>query len=452
MTNASSDPILRLLRGVVEDERTKALSDEDLLRGFSATRDEGCFLALLRRHGPMVQGVCRAMLPNEADAEDAFQATFLVLAKKASSVRTPGSVSAWLHGVAYRTASRARVDLARRRKHEARATLPEATPPEEMTWREVQCVLHEEMARLGEGYRTPLVLCYLQGKTQEEAARLMGLPKGTLKGRLERGRALLRKQLERRGLALGSVLLASWPFANASAHFTQSAATTARAAALFMAGGTAQGIVSEYAIHLSKGVMRDMLISKVKKLSATLLACMAALAVTVVAVGQRPGENDQKKEAPPATEAKSKVGASPLSPEALAAHVGVMHQSFELTFEKPVAKVTLSIDVYEKGLRTVEGRAIKSREDIGKHACSVLYSYGKEEGKLLITVVTPAGTSHEEIEDPFGGQRGLIFPGPRMDAEGRIPLALLAPEGVRDVSEVTVANAAKAIVVQVRTK
>src|SRR5579871_3428873 len=99
MADASSNPILRLVRGLVEDERTKALSDEDLLRGFCATRDEGCFLALLRRHGPMVQGVCRAMLPNEADAEDAFQATFLVLAKKASSIRTPGSVSAWLHGV-----------------------------------------------------------------------------------------------------------------------------------------------------------------------------------------------------------------------------------------------------------------------------------------------------------------------------------------------------------------
>ncbi|HKB39053.1 MAG TPA: RNA polymerase sigma factor, partial [Gemmataceae bacterium] len=430
---------------------TKALSDEDLLRGFTVTRDEGCFLALLRRHGSMVQGVCRALLPNEADAEDAFQATFLVLAKKASSVRTPGSVSAWLHGVAYRTASRSRVDLARRRKHEARATLPEATPPEEMTWREVQCVLHEEMARLGEGYRAPLVLCYLQGKTQEEAARLMGLPKGTLKGRLERGRALLRKQLERRGLALASVLLA-WPFANTSAHFTQSAATTARAAAPFMAGGTAQGIVSEYAIHLSKGVMQDMFISKVKMLTATLAGCVAALVVTVNAEGQRPGEDDKKKEAPPAAEAKSKVEARPLSPKALAAHLGVINQSFDLTFEKPVAGVTFSIDVYEKGVRTVEGRAKNSREGFAeaKHACSVLYSRGKEQGKLLITIVTAAGSYHELIEDPFGGELNLTWPDPRMDAEGRFPLALQGGPG--DPSKATVANSDKAIVVQVRTK
>jgi RNA polymerase sigma factor (sigma-70 family) len=451
MTNASSDPILRLLRGLVEDERTKGLSDEDLLRGFTSTRDEGCFLALLRRHGPMVQGVCRAVLPNEADAEDAFQATFLVLAKKAASVRTPGSVSAWLHGVAYRTASRARVDLARRRKHEARATPPEAAPTEELTWREVQCVLHEEIARLAEGYRTPLILCYLQGKTQDEAAQVMGLPKGTLKGRLERGRALLRKRLDRRGLAAGSVLLAASPFANASACLAQSAATTARAAALLMARGTAQGIVSDYVIELSKEVTRDMLFTKVKVMAVGFLGCLALVAVVAAAVAQRSGGDDAKKEEPRPPTAQASVKTRPLPAEALAAHLGITHQSFELTFEKP-HKVIVSVDVYENGKMVANGRAVESLDVEKKFACSVLLSRGKEEGKLLMTLITPRGTLNDLIEDPFGGQLRLIFPGPRMDAEGRIPLALLVAEGENDASKVTLANAAKAIVVQVRTK
>jgi RNA polymerase sigma factor (sigma-70 family) len=449
MTNASSDPILRLLRGLVEDERTKGLSDEDLLRGFTPTRDEGCFLALLCRHGPMVQGVCRAVLPNDADAEDAFQATFLVLARKAASIRTPGSVSAWLHGVAYRTAIRARVDLARRRKHEARATPPEAAPAEERTWREVQCVLHEEMARLAEGYRTPLILCYLQGKTQDEAAQVMGLPKGTLKGRLERGRALLRKRLDRRGLAAGSVLLAATPFANSSACLAQSAATTARAAALLMARGTAQGFVSDYVIQLSKEVTRDMLFTKVKVLAVGFLGCLAVLAVVAAAVAQRFGGDDAKQAAPrpPATQAS--VKARPLPAEALAAHLGITHQSFELTFDKP-HKVLVSVDVYEKGRMVAKGRAMESPIEDTKFAYSVLLSRGKEEGKLLLTLITPGGTLNDVIEDPFGGHPRLIYPGPRLDAEGRIPLALLVAEGVNDVSQVTLANAPKAIVVQVR--
>src|SRR4051812_8000652 len=192
------------VHSVIRSARSAALrhdSDGALVEAFVRRRDEAAFEALLRRHGPMVLGVCRAVLPNEADAEDAFQATFLVLARKAASVRDAASVCAWLHGVAYRTALRARTDFTRRRKHEGQVTPPEATPPQDLTWREVQRVLHEEMVRLGEGYRAPLVLCYLQGKTQDEAARLLGLPRGTLKGRLERGRAMLRKRLERRGLA-----------------------------------------------------------------------------------------------------------------------------------------------------------------------------------------------------------------------------------------------------------
>ena len=201
-----------------------------------------------------------------------------------------------------------------------------------------------------------------------------------------------------------------------------------------------------------------MFISKVKMLAATLLACTAALAVTVVAVGQRPAENDKKKEAPPAAKAKVEIEAKPLSPEALAAHLGVTHQSFELTFEKPVDELFLSIDIYEKGVRTVEGRTLKVVTGFAKakHACSVLYApwKEKEQGKLHITVRTQWSTFHELIENPFSDPRGWTIPDPQdIDAEGRIPLALQTPEDYKgDFARIPLKDAAKAIVVQVRTK
>jgi hypothetical protein len=247
------------------------------------------------------------------------------------------------------------------------------------------------------------------------------------------------------------VLLAASPFANASACLAQSAATTARAAALLMARGTAQGIVSDYVIQLSREVTRDMLFTKVKVMAVGFLGCLAVVAVVAAAVAQRSGGDDAKKETPRPPAAQATVKARPLPAEALAAHLGITHQSFELTFDKP-HKVIVSVDVYENGKMVANGRAVESLDVDKKFAGSVLLSRGKEEGKLLMTLITPSGTLNDVIEDPFGGQLRLIYPGPRMDAEGRIPLALLVAEGENDASKVTLAKAAKAIVVQVRTK
>src|SRR5262249_40236195 len=163
-------------------------------------RDEAAFLALLRRHGPMVLGVCRALLPNDADAEDAFQAAFLILVRKAASIRKTPSLGSWLRGVAYRTARRAQTEFARTRKHERLAARREAAPTDDLTWPEVLRALHEELGGLPERYQGPLTLYYLQGKTLDESAAQLGLAKSTLKTRLERGRSLLRARLVRRGL------------------------------------------------------------------------------------------------------------------------------------------------------------------------------------------------------------------------------------------------------------
>jgi RNA polymerase sigma factor (sigma-70 family) len=228
-------------------------ADAELLRRFVAGRDADAFAALVGRHGPMVLGVCRRVLRHPHDAEDACQATFLVLARRAAAVRRPGSVGCWLHGVALRVARRLAADAARRRAVEAPA--PPDVPPAavEVTWREVQAVLDEELARLPERYRQPLVLCYLEGRTQAEAARLLGWGPGTFRGRLDRGRMRLRDRLTRRGLGLPAVLLAGISIPPAR---PASAAAT----------------------YLAEGVIQDMTRTKVR---AALFAVVALIAAGV---------------------------------------------------------------------------------------------------------------------------------------------------------------------------
>src|SRR5262249_1589065 len=149
MAKIASSPILRIIRRLYRDARVENSPDQVLLWQFAGGRDERAFEALLRRHGPMVLDVCRRVLGNEADVEDAFQATFLVLARRGESRHKGASLASWLHGVAHRTALKARAGSARRQKHEARAPVRgAATDPDELTWREVRQAVHEELARL----------------------------------------------------------------------------------------------------------------------------------------------------------------------------------------------------------------------------------------------------------------------------------------------------------------
>ncbi len=207
MRSGSFDGVQACLRrhGGSETDQT----DRDLLEQFVAGSDADAFEALVRRHGPLVLSVCRRVLTRTQDIEDAFQATFLVLVRRASSLSRPELLGNWLYGVAYRTALKARANAARRQDHERRAAdMPRGEPILETAWQEVRAVLDEELSRLPAKYRAPLVLCYLEGKTNEEAARLLGWPKGSISGRLAVGRQRLRRRLERRGLALSVGLLA----------------------------------------------------------------------------------------------------------------------------------------------------------------------------------------------------------------------------------------------------
>jgi RNA polymerase sigma factor (sigma-70 family) len=304
MAKAAS-PLLQFIRRVVEDRRLLQLPDQELLRRFQDEQDQAAFQALLHRHGPMVLEVCRGVLGNEADAEDTFQATFLILARKPGSIRKTEALASWLHGVAYRTALKARAQSATRHRHEA--SLPErpASPAEDLTWQEVQRVLHEELNGLPPVYRVPLVLCYLEGATQEAAAVQLGVPRTTLRERLERARALLRARLVRRGLGPAALLAAAaWPAASAPASVTSALLeSTVEAATLLAAGRPATGLVSARVARLTEGVLKTMLRGK-RTLIALVLGLFVALAVGVGTSipwlrAQTPGEN--KKEAPKET-------------------------------------------------------------------------------------------------------------------------------------------------------
>jgi RNA polymerase sigma factor (sigma-70 family) len=268
MTKAVTGNIRQVLHRVVEDQRARELPDQDLLQRFIDWHDEAAFLSILRRHGPMVLGVCRALLPNDADAEDGFQATFLIFAQKARSIRKTPSLGSWLHGVAYRTARRAQTEFARRHKHEHLAGRREASATDERTWPEVQQVLHEELNGLSERYRAPLTLYYLQGKTLDESAALLGLAKSTLKTRLERARSVLRSRLVRRGLGSAGVLLAAaWPTA-AEAGLPAALLGSTTIAALTVAAGQSPTAVSASVTALTEGVLNAMRFTKLKIIAA----------------------------------------------------------------------------------------------------------------------------------------------------------------------------------------
>jgi RNA polymerase sigma factor (sigma-70 family) len=275
MTRGATPAILRYLRSVTAKQKLKALPDGDLLKHFTAHHDETAFAVMVRRHGAMVLQVCRSLLQNQADAEDAFQATFLVLARQAHSIRKKGSLGSWLYGVAYRTAMKAKVARDTRRRHEARAGA-EARPDavDELSWREAQGILHQELARLPEKYRLPLVLCYLEGKRQDEAEGLLGWPHGKLRSMLERAREHLRQRLVRRGLGANAVLFAVVGFASTSAGAVPAEllAGAVRAAASLASGSAAAASVSADVLGLADGVIRSMTLSKMKLIASGFLA------------------------------------------------------------------------------------------------------------------------------------------------------------------------------------
>ncbi|HEY7327374.1 MAG TPA: sigma-70 family RNA polymerase sigma factor [Gemmataceae bacterium] len=268
MAIPQSATILHHLRQTMLRQDGAGLTDGQLLRSFLYRGDEPAFEALVRRHGPMVRGVCRRVLRNLDDADDAFQAAFLVLLRKASTLATREVLGDWLHGVAYRTALKARSAAAHRRMKERRTLRREVITDHEDRWDWLP-LLDEEVGRLPLKYRLPVVLCDLEGRTRRDAAQQLGWPEGTLSGRLSRARALLARRLTHRGVTVSVAALAAGMVNEASARLPFSLVRPICKTAMEFAAGSASA--SAHVVALTEGVVKAMFISKLKNVVALVI-------------------------------------------------------------------------------------------------------------------------------------------------------------------------------------
>jgi RNA polymerase sigma factor (sigma-70 family) len=282
--------VIQTLRNGTLPREGAGSTDGQLLERYLSCREEAAFAALMHRHGSMVWGVCRRTLRSQQDAEDAFQATFLVLVRKAACIKPREKVANWLYGVAHQTAVRVRATAAKRRRREKQVTaMPEPTTKGQTDKEGLEALLDEELSRLPEKYREVIVLCDLEGKTRKEAARHFHLPEGTVATRLATARAMLARRLVRRGLPVtGGALAALLAQGAASACVPASVVScTIKAASLFAAGQvTAGGVFSLTAVSLAEGVLKTMLLNKLKITTVVLLA-LATLGAGAAAVAQQ---------------------------------------------------------------------------------------------------------------------------------------------------------------------
>jgi RNA polymerase sigma factor (sigma-70 family) len=315
MATGPVNAVLQHLRKLEALQAAGNLSDGQLLRRFAGDRDEAAFNVLLQRHGPMVWSVCQRVLRSAHNSEDVFQATFLALAKKAASIRKQESIASWLYGVAFRLSRQLRA-------REYRRPVPEAMPPEDpaqdlnrhTSVKELLAVLDEELQRVSEHYRMPLVLCFLEGKTRDEAALALGCSLSTLKRRLDKGREVLRARLTRRGLTLSGALLSTVLAKDVAAAVPPTLLVpTIKAAVLVAAGRSATAIVPAQVITLTKGVLEAMLLTKLKiatavVLSVVVLGAGAGICTRQAGAGPGPGTAGQagSKDPAPAQQKEAK--------------------------------------------------------------------------------------------------------------------------------------------------
>jgi RND family efflux transporter MFP subunit len=309
--------VVRYLRHLVNPAKSSGLSDAELLERYVRHRDEAAFELLLWRHGVLVFNVCRRILPREQDAEDAFQATFLAFVRKAHAIARRGSVSSWLYKVAYRVALEARERARKTAAHEKPGgeILAVHFSPDPV-WSDLRPILDEELSRLPERLRRPLILCHLEGKSNEEAARELGCRLGTIYSRLSRGREMLRKRLLRRGVSLSVAALT----AALAAHAAEAAPIThvvrvAVGAARSFAGLPMGGPISPRATALAEGVLRTMFVAKLKIVALLVFVAGAVAAGGVLShtLTAAPQEEAKAEDPAPKKEVADKPDAKPIA-------------------------------------------------------------------------------------------------------------------------------------------
>jgi RNA polymerase sigma factor (sigma-70 family) len=376
MANGRLAPVIRHLRRMVRPAAGEGISDAQLLERFAVQGDEAAFELLMWRHGPMVWGLCRRILQDHHEAEDAFQATMLVLARKAGSIGQYQSIASWLYKVTYRIALRARAGSSKRARFQKQVRqLPAAVvlPDTESAGGELRQVIDEEVTRLPEKYRAPVVLCYLQNKTNEEAAKLLRWPVGTVKTRLVRARDLLGRSLGRRGMALSAAGLApalASPPAEAALPAGILDATMGAAMLMPAAKGGAMGLVSSRGITLMEGALKAMFLTKLKFAVAVLLAVGAAttgvgiVSYQPLAAGQ-PGSDNQSQsfQKAPKHEPARAVKEGQLQEEGLAAQADVEVAQTDLRAAEANLQVAKAkLQVAQKRLEQIKNRSEGNRE------------------------------------------------------------------------------------------
>ncbi len=354
MANDQVHALLRYVRQVIGPPDGEAGTDGQLLRRFVRHRDEAAFLALVQRHGPMVLGVCHRVLRQAQDAEDAFQATFLVLVRKAHTIADVDRLSNWLYGVAVRTASKLKVREARRRRRERRAvSLAGGEPEPDQRNADLCPVLDQEIQQLPTKYRTTFLLCYLEGKTNREAAAVLGCPAGTVSSRLAWARQRLRNRLARRGYVPAGVVgagLAEGEIgqATAAAVPAELETRTVRLALEFAAGKVvAAGGGSLRAVILTREVLRAMFWTSWKSAAVAGLMAVGLIGVGagvyasgVLAAGEPAGS-------PPAAQDKE-----PPKPEALQQEVARLQAELQ-KLQEEIAQLRAKLDAQPKASEPV---------------------------------------------------------------------------------------------------
>lgn len=418
MPTQISDVVQHLRRAILQHDEA-GVTDGQLLGRFIEQSDEAAVAALVRRHGLMVWGVCRRILRTHHDAEDAFQATFLVLVRKAGSVRKREMVGNWLYGVAHQTALKARESAAKTFARERQVVvMPEPTVRESDLSSDLQAVLDQELSRLPDKYRVGIVLCDLEGKTRKEAARQLGLPEGTLAGRLTRGRAMLAKRLIRSGLAvLGGTLATELAQQAATGAVPTSVMTsTIKAATVFAAGQTTAGLISAKVVTLTEGTVKAMFLAKLKSIVAVVVMLGFVATGATIFCRSAAGQEDKKPIAEKTVEpaAKQKKAKNKEIPTAWGKEVGGLQAGLSL---RPDEKrpyhhgetVTFIVRVRNVGKETIKFKHI--RQFLDENPPAVTNADGKaveQHGLSMLGIHVPAEVSLE--------------PGKEIQLESRLPL------------------------------
>ena len=395
MATPPINDVMQYLRESLAPREGTDRTDEQLLASFIEKRDEAAVAALIQRHGAMVWGVCRRVLRNQHDAEDAFQATFLVLVRRAGSIASRELLANWLYAVARQTALKARAMNAKRRSREMLAAqMPEAearqvSPTEES-------LLDGELYRLPDKYRTAVVLCDLEGYTRKEAALQLEIPEGTVAARLARARAMLAKRLLRRGVAI-SCGTAAWRPNIGSASAPASATSAAIQSATWVAAGgaIAGGVLTPTAAALMQGVLKAMWLSKLK--TAAMVLLVAAMAVLGAGLLTRPSAAQQGQlEKPPATANKGDADARKKKAEAVKQERARLAGAWQL--------VGVELDGKKASRKEVDDVV---RVKIIHYAQNFGIKPPKTDGVILVVVCDAEGKWKEQTQG--GGGVPLVF-------------------------------------------